>query len=51
MLILVVNDYMAFHGVWCKPPKNERKWIEILWCKTPKLILHGLKFCDKKNKI
>ena len=20
-LILVLNDYVAFHGVWCKPPK------------------------------
>ena len=34
-LILVLNGYMAFHGVWCK---------------SPKLILSGLRFCDAKHK-
>ena len=30
-----VNDYVAFHGVWCKPPKP---------------ILGGFKFHDAKHQ-
>ena len=29
-LIMMLNEYVAFHGVWCKPPKTNIKWIEIL---------------------
>ena len=29
-LIMMLNEYVAFHGVWCKPPKQ---------------FLGGLRFC------
>ena len=29
MLNLVLNAYVAFHGVWCKPPKTSLTWIKI----------------------
>ena len=34
-LILVLNEYVALHGVWCKPPK---------------LILVGLRFYGAKHQ-
>ena len=34
MLIMVLNEFVAFHGVWCKPPKP---------------ILSGLRFCGPKH--
>ena len=34
-LLLVLNWYVAFHGVWCKPPKP---------------ILSGLMFCGAKHQ-
>ena len=35
MLVLELNEYVAFHGVWCKPPKP---------------ILGGFKFYGAKHQ-
>ena len=34
-LIMMLNEYVAFHGVWCKPPKQ---------------FLGGLRLCDAKHQ-
>ena len=34
-LIMMLNEYVGFHGVWCKPPKQ---------------FLGGLRFCDTKHQ-
>ena len=49
-LILALNEYVAFHGVWCKSPKLILNGLRFLWCKSPKLKISGLRFCGAKHQ-
>jgi len=37
---------------WCmvQTPKSNPRWIEIFWCKTPKLTLNGMRICGVKHQ-
>ena len=38
-LILVLYEYVALHGVWCKPPKPIQHGLRFYGAKTTKILL------------